>query len=446
MINQKLFRFLPIFLILFLAFFTRFWRLGIPDTYHFDEVYHVFTAREMLLGNPAAWEFWNTPPAGFAYEWTHPPLAKLFMAGGMILFGTNPFGWRFFGALAGVGLIFLVYQLSIKLFKSQFIALTASLLLTFESLLFVQSRIGMNDAYFIFFMLLTLWSLLSGKYLLSGLLFGASLASKWTSVYLVFIFAFLFALKFFKKTKDERKLLIKKALIKGLVFFGIIPLVTYFLSYTPFFFVKDAGLANHIDYSSKIVKIEQSLCRPILSYEFCDKLAIVWNVNQQMYWYHTRLKATHGYQSLWYTWPLDLRPVYYYVENIGQNIAQIYALGNPAIFWPGILAVVFAVYKLIKRPTFALGLILTAYLAFWLPWALSPRIMFLYHYTPSVIFLAVLMAIVLKDIWIIRYGRVLVFGYLLLVIATFIYFYPHVAAVPVSTTFNNSYFWLRTWR
>jgi len=79
LINQKLFKFLPISLILLLAFFTRFWRLGIPDTYHFDEVYHAFTAKEMLLGNSAAWEFWNTPPEGFAYEWTHPPLAKLFM-------------------------------------------------------------------------------------------------------------------------------------------------------------------------------------------------------------------------------------------------------------------------------------------------------------------------------------------------------------------------------
>src|SRR3990172_1532899 len=154
---QKLLKLLPIALILFLAIFTRFWRLGIPDTYHFDEVYHAFTAKEMLLGNPAAWEFWNTPPAGFAYEWTHPPLAKLFMAGGMIIFGINPFGWRFFGALAGVGIIFLVYLLTRKLFHSQFIALVASLLFIFENLLFVQSRIGMNDVYFMLFMLIALW-------------------------------------------------------------------------------------------------------------------------------------------------------------------------------------------------------------------------------------------------------------------------------------------------
>ncbi len=446
MINQKLFKFLPILLILLLAFFTRFWRLGTPDTYHFDEVYHAFTAKEMLLGNPAAWEFWNTPPAGFAYEWTHPPLAKLFMAGGMIIFGMNPFGWRFFGALAGVGIIFLVYLLTKKLFNSRFIALTASLLLIFESLLFVQSRIGMNDAYFIFFMLLTIWSLLSRRYLLTGLFFGASLASKWTSVYIIFIFAFWFVNEFLKKTGAERKLLIKKALIRGPIFFGLIPVIIYFLSYTPFFFVSDPTIAERIDRRSKVVMIEQALCRPVLANDFCDKMAIVWNVNQQMYWYHTRLKATHAYQSLWYTWPFDLRPVYYYVGNFGDKIAQIYAFGNPAIFWPGILAVIYTVYKFIKKPTFSLGLVICGFLGFWLPWALSPRIMFLYHYTPSVIFLAILLAIALNDFWQLKGGKVVVLGYLLLVIATFAYFYPHVAAVPVSTNFNNYYFWLNSWR
>jgi dolichyl-phosphate-mannose--protein O-mannosyl transferase len=443
--TQKLLKLLPITLILLLAIFTRFWRLGIPDTYHFDEVYHAFTAKEMLLGNPAAWEFWNTPPAGFAYEWTHPPLAKLFMAGGMIIFGINPFGWRFFGALAGVGIILLVYLLAKKLFKSQFIAVTASLLLIFEGLLFVQSRIGMNDVYFIFFMLLSLYFLLSRKYFFSGLFWGFSLAAKWAAVYTIFIFAVFFIHEFLQKSKPEKRLFIKKMILVIPVFYIVIPLIIYVLSYSPLFFLNDPNISEHIDLKSKIVKIEQFLCQPIFSSDFCNKLVIVWNVNQQMYWYHTRLSATHAYQSLWYTWPFDWRPVYYYVGNFGDKIAQIYALGNPIILWSGIIAVIFAILRLTKRPMFALGLILTAYLSFWLPWSLSPRIMFLYHYTPSVIFLALLLAVSLKNLWEIKIGKILVSGYLLLVIITFIYFYPHFAAYPVSTTFNNSYFWLNSW-
>ncbi|OGD94218.1 hypothetical protein A3A48_02565 [Candidatus Curtissbacteria bacterium RIFCSPLOWO2_01_FULL_37_9] len=443
---QKLLKLLPIALILFLAIFTRFWRLGIPDTYHFDEVYHAFTAKEMLLGNPAAWEFWNTPPAGFAYEWTHPPLAKLFMAGGMIIFGINPFGWRFFGALAGVGIIFLVYLLTRKLFHSQFIALVASLLLIFENLLFVQSRIGMNDVYFMLFMLIALWFLLSRKYALTGLFWGLSLASKWTAIYFIFIFAFFFINEYLQKTQEERKLFIKKKFFVIPIFLIGLPLIIYILSYSPFFFLNDPTIPNHIDTKSIVVQIEQTLCQPIFSRNFCDKLAIVWNVNQQMYWYHTRLSATHPYQSLWYTWPLDLRPVYYYVGNFGDKIAQIYAIGNPAIFWAGIFGIGFGVYNFIKKPRFNLGLVLTGFFAFWLPWALSPRIMFIYHYLPSIPFLAIILAFSLEKIWKNRIGKILVLCYLFLVITAFIFFYPHIAAIPVSSTFNNNYFWFNSWR
>ena len=444
--TQKLFKLLPITLILLLAIFTRFWRLGVPDTYHFDEVYHAFTAKEMLLGNPAAWEFWNTPPEGFAYEWTHPPLAKLFMALGMLIFGTNPFGWRFFGALFGVGIIILTYLLAKRLFRSQFIATVASLLLTFETLLFVQSRIGMNDAYFIFFMLLSLWFLLSKKYAFAGLFWGFSLVSKWTAIYSIFIFAFFFIHEFLQKTREEQKLYMRKMIFVIPIFFVGSSLIIYLLSYSPFFFLNDPNIPNHIDQKSKVVKIEQSLCQPIFPNDFCNKLVIVWNVQQQMYWYHTQLTATHSYQSLWYTWPFGLRPVYYYVGNFDDKIAQIYALGNPIIFWSGILAVIFAIWRLIKKPTFALGLVIVAYLSFWLPWALSPRIMFLYHYLPSIPFLAIILAFTLEKFLGLNKSKIIVAAYLILVITTFIYFYPHVAAWPVPNSFNNTYFWLNSWR
>ena len=73
------------------AFITRFFRLDYPKTHIFDEVYHAFTAEQMAKGNPAAWEWWNTPPPGFAYEWTHPPLAKEFMWLAISIFGDNSF-------------------------------------------------------------------------------------------------------------------------------------------------------------------------------------------------------------------------------------------------------------------------------------------------------------------------------------------------------------------
>src|SRR3989304_4203726 len=87
------------------ALFTRFWRLGTPGEFYFDETQVATAARSILDGNPGAWDSFGGPE-GVPHENTHPPLSKLFIAGGMAFFGEdNPFGWRFFGALAGGGAV-----------------------------------------------------------------------------------------------------------------------------------------------------------------------------------------------------------------------------------------------------------------------------------------------------------------------------------------------------
>lgn len=63
--------------ILLFAFVTRVFDLGSPPTEYFDEVYHAFTAKVVLHGDPKAWEWWNTPPAGFAYIGETPFLFQL---------------------------------------------------------------------------------------------------------------------------------------------------------------------------------------------------------------------------------------------------------------------------------------------------------------------------------------------------------------------------------
>ncbi|MBI2913709.1 MAG: DnaJ domain-containing protein, partial [Chloroflexi bacterium] len=115
------------------ALFTRFWRLDVPADKMFDEVYFPTTAQEILHGNAAAWEF-------FGHENTHPPLSKVIMAGGMGIFGENSFGWRFPGALAGVGSIIFIYLLGRRLFRNEWVGLIAGFLMTFEGLAFAQSR------------------------------------------------------------------------------------------------------------------------------------------------------------------------------------------------------------------------------------------------------------------------------------------------------------------
>jgi dolichyl-phosphate-mannose--protein O-mannosyl transferase len=54
----------------------KFYRLGDPDSYMFDEVYFAFTAQEIAKGNSDSWEMGAKAPEGFAFEWSHPPLGK----------------------------------------------------------------------------------------------------------------------------------------------------------------------------------------------------------------------------------------------------------------------------------------------------------------------------------------------------------------------------------
>src|SRR3989344_8746891 len=84
--------------------FLRLFRLWFPDTYYFDEVYHAFTAQAYAVGDPRGYEWWNSAPQGFAYEWLHPPLAKLIQAVSIVLLGDTPFAWRLPGAIFGTGI------------------------------------------------------------------------------------------------------------------------------------------------------------------------------------------------------------------------------------------------------------------------------------------------------------------------------------------------------
>ena len=89
-------------IILFFASLTRFWNLGYPKNYIFDEVYHAFTAQAYAQNDPRGYEWWHQSPVkGTAYEWLHPPLSKLLMAVSISVFGNNSFGWRFTPAIFG---------------------------------------------------------------------------------------------------------------------------------------------------------------------------------------------------------------------------------------------------------------------------------------------------------------------------------------------------------
>lgn len=425
-LSKKNIRILFASVIIFAAV-TRFYNLGSPTTHYFDEVYHAFTAGNMLRGNTKAWEWWNPNPDGFAYEWTHPPLAKEGMVLGMLILGDNSLGWRFPGALLGVGSVILVYFIAKEMFDDELTGLIASAIFSLDGLALVLSRIGMNDSYMLFFALLSVFSYLKKKNLPAAIFLGLSLASKWSALWvipIIFVAHFVF----------------KRKLNWSYVFFFIIPPIVYISTYFPLFTNKQIQ-SEYVANTGYTLRVDNlSLGNPIGKTGIIP-LDMFLDTQKQMWWYHTRLKATHPYSSLWYTWPILVRPIYLYTsQELNGQVARIYAMGNPIVFWGGTLAIVGVSYFAIKDRNKKLWFIVFSYLVFFTPWAISPRIMFLYHYLPSIPFMAIAIAYLLRKFkeWIIPF--------MVLSLIVFVYFYPHWAGLTVPLQLDASYYWLPSWR
>lgn len=445
---KKYFAFILVFGVL-----TRFIYLNNPPAHMFDEVYHAFTAQEIVRGNKAAWEWWNSPPAGFAYEWSHPPFAKLAMAVPLKVFGVeHAWAWRSAVAVFGVGVIIMIYLVTQLLFGKR-AGLLAMFLTTIDGLVLTQSRIGMNDIFFVFFMLLACYTFLRwmvkekgrGREMLllaTGVSLGLSLSSKWTAMYGIGILGAWFLVILLLKAKDKTLAWVE-AQFKGLVVFLVLPVVMYLFVYLPFF------TSGHN--FSQFVELQK-----------------------QMWWYHTGLKATHPFQSQFWQWPLDLRPVWFWVDYKDTTTANIYNLGNPAIFWVGDIAIVLGLlslliwlfrskkFKLIRklpakflesskldffadinsREVFGLLFAFSGFLGFWLPWAHSPRIMFFYHFLPSLFFMIMILSWVLTRL---RDRRIFL-AYLVLACVLFVYFSPIWYGFPVPKNLVDQFFWLKLWR
>lgn len=382
-------------LIILFALAIRIYRLDYPNAYVFDEVYHAFTAKEYLKGSKEAWEWWTTPPEGVAYEWTHPPLAKEVMTASMFLFRIqDAWAWRLPGVLLGILSVYLVYLLGMKLLNNQTASLIAAFAFSVDGLNFVQSRVGMNDIYFVTFMLATILFLLNKKYFLSAIFLGLSISSKWAGIYTYLIII---------------PLLLKEQQFRKIEFFVVIPVIIYLITYTPFF---------------------------MLGHNFKQFI----EVQQQMWWYHTGLKATHDYASSWWSWPLNLYTVWYFVDYLDNKITNIFASGNTVVFWIGSAAMVLTIWEAFKKKSVNLFIILLGFFVFWLPWAISPRIMFLYHFSPSVPFLTLALGHQLNLFFENKKSRNFVIFLLLIMIINFILIYPFLVGIPTPKDFINLFF------
>ncbi len=140
-----------------------------PGLLIFDETYYVNVAR-ILLGLPQQPNVWPGATLGIdSVNQEHPLLAKLLIAFSTSVLGDNGWGWRIPSVLFGLLSIFVLYLLLKKASKKPLIALMGTFVFSFDTLVFVHSRIATLDIFVLGFMLLGFYWYSSGRLKLSAL-------------------------------------------------------------------------------------------------------------------------------------------------------------------------------------------------------------------------------------------------------------------------------------
>jgi hypothetical protein len=184
--------------------------------------------------------------------------------------------------------------------------------------------------------------------------------------------------------------------------------------------------------------------------------------DQWAYHYHATLTATHPYGSKWYTWPFLLRPVaYYYQDGTGVDSVsgvplreEVFNLGNPAIWWASIPALIYCAAVAIRRRRYPAIFIVIAFAAAYLPFSRVSRVMFLYHMFGSLPLMILAVSYALADLrgWVTDRrigamrlsaptGRLIATAYLGTVLVVFVYFYPLWSALPITGESWNQRIW-----
>jgi dolichyl-phosphate-mannose--protein O-mannosyl transferase len=467
----------------------RFWQLTEPRGIYFDEVYYTHDAYSLLT---RGYELNDVKSGcdgpGFV---VHPPLGKWMIAVSEWLFGytdcagarhgSPELGWRFASAVAGTLAVLVLARTARRMFRSTLLGCFAGLLLTFDGLEFVQSRIGILDIFLMTGLVLALACLVldrdDGRARLAarlaspeasagrrgpwlgvrpwrlgcGLCLGMAIGVKWSALYTAVGFAALAlawdvgARRTAGVRRPVRATLARDTPIWG-VGFLILPIVTFFATWAGWF-ATDGGYNRH--------RFGAGAWAALHGW---------WDYQMQIYQFHKHLDAPHPYASKPLSWLALGRPVAYYytAPKISESGCQaqagcsreILALGNPAIWWVGTLALIGVLALWASRRDWRAALVLVGFGTSFLPWLAFPsRTMFLFYALPLLPFLVLgltaLAGVALGPRTATESRRVtgaLVVGiYAIIVVLLFVYFYPVMAAQVIPTSAWRIRMWFPSW-
>lgn len=436
-----------------LAFVLRAWDLGRPHSFEFDETYYAKDAWSLLHFGYARDYVTNADQhilAGHTLgQWqqspemiVHPEVGKWLIALGIKAFGMNPFGWRIASAVIGSLMVLLMIRFAKRITGSTLLAGIAGLLMCFDGLQLVLSRLALLDIYVAFFTLLAVHCMVADRQwgrarlagegswqtnlwwrpwrLAAGVSWGLAIGSKWTPIYALVAFCVVMWLW---DTGARRRLGAKRAwLVAGVMdglpalgYIVVVGLVVYLATWT-------GWLLNHHAYEQFLSSTQYGpawgsyIKRPEGGWLSQTVRAFhdLANYHYDVYRFHTLFlnSSHHVYQSEPQGWLILNRPVGVDAQlNIAPGaqgctaaagstcLRQVILLGTPALWWLAALAGIWALVTWVFRRDWRYTVVVVGVLSTWVPWAqYDDRPIFSYYAIASEPFLILGLVLLLGQI------------------------------------------------
>lgn len=417
--------------------------LNRPAELVFDEIFYARDACWYVAGSQAVCGISELTSR------SHPPLGKWLIGAGIALFGYEPFGWRVTAALAGTATVALTHLLAFRLLRGWATGMAVTVgaaasagLLATDLLHLVQSRVAMLDVFIALFVVAAVlaavldrdrardaagWRRLAmGRpwRLVAGICLGAATATKWSGAYVApAVIGLVVAWEVAERRRADPRGswatwiggAVRRETAPTLVLLGIVPVVVYLASYT-------GRMPGEL------------LAAP------WDPASVwngIWLHQRAMLDFHTSLGGDHPYQSPPWSWIALKRPVAYWFGDEGGTYREILALGNPAVWWPSVLALIGLAWSWARsgwrllRPE---PVILAAAVSTFLPWLVlsgGRSQTFLWYLLPTLPFLCLALGTVAAWAWSRVAGRLATVAYAVVVLATVAWFLPVTLALPL---------------
>ena len=350
----------------------------------FDEVYFPTDAANDLH-SPA-----------ISYFDPEPPLVKLLMTPSIAILGFNTWGWRMTAVLTGSLLCGLMYLIALRLRRDRFFAIVASLLVCVDGLAFVESRLGLLDIPAIFFtalawyLFLLHWQARTRRqwrvtlYLLAAGL-GLAFAAKLTAVAPLLVIAGLVFLRWLApyaagivpalrrlagprrhETVLWREAAGRRAWLHYAAGIALV-LVIFCASWSRYLTIGHDDVYQFVSCNPnvsglttapypnnvKILQVPVSKVDGVTVPNPVEAISNIIAINEASLRYQELECHGHPYASRWYTWPVMEHPVLMYYQSAPlldapsvTGTGVITNMGNPAVWWLGILGLLFCVWRM----------------------------------------------------------------------------------------------------